>query len=210
MTVNQRHDQSLSVQLSFEGYWHCGGGMTRGASKDASVVRDSSGLPYMPGRTLKGVLRDAARDASLSEMVTQGEVGALFGVASAGEAFGSVQGGLTFSNAELPAEWGPWARSIAAGGGWIGSLAPLFTTLQATAIDERGAASEASLRAMEVVVPMDLNASIEPRHDGSGAALPANWKAVLRRVLPFVTHLGLGRRRGLGRVRLVEVGASCP
>src|SRR5690625_450439 len=48
-----------TLQIQIFSYWHTGSGMGKGPELDATVIRDSTGLPYLPGRTIKGLLREA-------------------------------------------------------------------------------------------------------------------------------------------------------
>lgn len=44
--------------------WHCGSGNERRGDMDRLVARDADGLPYIPGKTIKGVWRDACELAA--------------------------------------------------------------------------------------------------------------------------------------------------
>ena len=55
----------MRYKIEFFSYWHCGSGQTAGADVDELVVRDVSGLPFVPGRTLKGLLREAVTNILL-------------------------------------------------------------------------------------------------------------------------------------------------
>lgn len=44
--------------------WHCGSGNERRGDLDRLVARDANGLPYIPGKTIKGVWRDACELAA--------------------------------------------------------------------------------------------------------------------------------------------------
>lgn len=60
-------DSSLvkyDLTVSFLGYWFVGTGRESGAYSDESVLRDSSGFPYVPGKSLKGVFREAFASAA--------------------------------------------------------------------------------------------------------------------------------------------------
>lgn len=50
---------TLTYSLSFYSEWHCGSGLAAGADVDALVVKDRDGLPYVPGKTIKGLVREA-------------------------------------------------------------------------------------------------------------------------------------------------------
>src|SRR5690606_24392052 len=47
------------IELELLSPWHVSSGRGRGASADLTVVRSSGGLPYLPGRALRGLLREA-------------------------------------------------------------------------------------------------------------------------------------------------------
>ncbi|MBQ9565166.1 MAG: hypothetical protein IJU98_06215, partial [Synergistaceae bacterium] len=47
-------------KICFESDWHIGSGAGIPGSVDRQVLRDENGLPFIPGKTLTGVLRDAA------------------------------------------------------------------------------------------------------------------------------------------------------
>ena len=48
------------LRLTFDSDWHVGSGAGILGSVDRQVLRDEEGFPYVPGKTLTGVLRDAA------------------------------------------------------------------------------------------------------------------------------------------------------
>ncbi|MDR3354889.1 MAG: RAMP superfamily CRISPR-associated protein [Synergistaceae bacterium] len=48
------------LEIKFETDWHVGSGAGIPGSIDRTVLRDESGLPYIPGKTLAGILRDSA------------------------------------------------------------------------------------------------------------------------------------------------------
>ena len=66
------------LKLTFESDWHIGTGAGIPGSVDRQVLRDGDGLPYVPGKTLTGILRDAAewvadiRDALKTQEQTNG------------------------------------------------------------------------------------------------------------------------------------------
>ena len=51
--------KTISYRIKFHSDWHCGSGLVAGADVDALVVKDKDGLPFVPGRTIKGMLREA-------------------------------------------------------------------------------------------------------------------------------------------------------
>lgn len=48
------------LRIEFQSDWHIGTGAGIPGSVDRQVLRDTQGLPYVPGKTLTGILRDAA------------------------------------------------------------------------------------------------------------------------------------------------------
>ena len=52
------------LKLTFKSDWHIGTGAGIPGSVDRQVLRDGDGLPYVPGKTLTGILRDAAEWAA--------------------------------------------------------------------------------------------------------------------------------------------------
>ena len=51
---------TINYELKFFDYWHVSSGLSGGAALDSYVVKDSAGLPYVPGKTIKGLVREAA------------------------------------------------------------------------------------------------------------------------------------------------------
>lgn len=52
----------LHYQIQFHTDWHCGSGLAAGADLDALVVKDKEDLPFIPGKTIKGLVREAVED----------------------------------------------------------------------------------------------------------------------------------------------------
>ncbi len=50
---------NLVLRVTFESDWHVGSGAGRPGDIDRMVLRDDEKLPYLPGKTLTGILRDA-------------------------------------------------------------------------------------------------------------------------------------------------------
>lgn len=49
-----------TLRVTMESDWHVGTGRGRSGGVDASVARDADGFPYLPAKTLTGILRDRA------------------------------------------------------------------------------------------------------------------------------------------------------
>lgn len=181
MTLNS------TLQMDITTYWHAGTGRGVSLQVDSLVRRDRSGLPILPGRTVKGLLRDAVSLAGEFGWIAPSEAERLFG--SSG-----TLGEILVSPARLPRD----AANLIVASDHL--RAGLFETLFSTAIDfESGTASRKSLRSMEVVVPLCLHATLsaDPALEG--------WLDSLRRSLPLLRAVGSHRNRGLGRIGRLEL-----
>ena len=113
------------LKLSLSSYWRVGSGKGAEAMADALVLRDEAGLPVIPGRTIKGLLRDAMALGTLSGTVSPEKVIQWFGSELPGEVssdsdqqersleegrFRSTEAALWFGSATLPKSWRDWAR----------------------------------------------------------------------------------------------------
>jgi hypothetical protein len=177
------------VEFDMLEYWHAGTGTGMGPHLDAVVTKSPAGLPVIPGKTVKGLLREAARTAEDWGDLPAGTTDRLFGVSSEEDA-PRAPGALWFTDARLPEEVEAWAR---AGGRAL--LSHLYPAIASTQLDENGIARDKSLRRIQVTVPMKLTALVEgPDEEG--------WVPTLTRTAPLVRSLGSHRHRGLGRVRV--------
>ena len=213
------------LEIRFHGYWHPGTGRGDGASADAIVHRDEGALPFLPGRTVKGLLRNAVRlgiQAGVEGLNAESEE-ALFGsrlpdppptgsrsqsasdnrVRSLEEHRHKTRpGALLVRSARLGkthdtrAQWITFARSEEG----RDLLANLVTTLSSTALDESGMARDSSLRTIEVFVPVTLYADLQVLAPEPGAPTPdIPWGAIGQATQLFLRAAGSHRNRGLGR-----------
>lgn len=197
-----------TLKIDMLGDWHIGAGREGGAYADALVIKDSNGLPYLPGRSLRGVLKQAFTEAAQRGWFGDSStayVDLLFG--REGTDGATAQGLLRVSNAELSdAEkqaivQQPSLRQF------------LFSTRASTAIDsDTGTAKNGSLRTLEVAVPMQLSAAIELNtQHAKFKELPFN-QAELAQLLDactaLISELGGHRQRGLGRCKIRVEGAA--
>lgn len=190
----------LLYRIQFYSEWHCGSGLSKGADIDSLVIRDEHGLPYIPGKTLKGLLRDAAETLCELGHATQDTVHTVFGVRAENSDTGSEPGVCFFANAELSRDLrdkllagkksGSGAESPDGGGKSLDAF--LFRGHSATAVDADGQAVEHSLRRVETVVPLTLFAKVADVPDNAAREL-------LEKCLKFTKRLGVNRNRGLGR-----------
>lgn len=173
---------NMNYKIEFFSNWHCGSGLAAGADVDALVVKDQNGLPFVPGRTIKGLLRDAATELGYAE----DSINKVFG--KSGERDNKT-GCAFFSNAELPEHE---AEEIVRG-----HLAPhLYQTFASTAIDDNGIAKDNSLRKIETVVPCTLYGTI--------SGIDSTDEDMIKKAMRFIKRMGTGRNRGYGRCKISE------
>ncbi len=195
----------LHIQL--HSFWHIGTGQGGGPGVDARIALTPNGLPCLPGKALKGLLRDAlSTGAGLDHLgISAGDVEEWMGTdiprksgsgapeedAAAYQEqarFRTRQGQVRVSSARLDQDgaWEIWAATDEGR-----TAAPLLRAqFASTRIQGDGTAAEGSLRSVELAVPLLLHASLQ----GPRAAVDA-----IERVLPLIRALGAHRSRGLGR-----------
>ena len=174
----------MKIKIEFFSDWHCGSGLTSGADIDLLCIKDENGLPYIPGKTLKGLFREAA-DIVINDDKFISEC---FGKESEKESSNNEKGICYFSNAEL-------SKNVKTD--LINNKSKinlLFRKISSTAIDENGIADEHSLRKIEVTIPLVLFAEISD--------LPDKYIPQMEKCLKFVKRIGTNRNRGLGRCNI--------
>lgn len=203
--------KTMTLEFTLLSYWHCSTGKGEGPGADLLAIRDASGLPYVPGRTVKGLLRHAVEWLDELEGVqvnAPNSATAIFGtgipdsggdkrVRKLEEARHSTQAGtVRVDSAELGADqaardqWRAWATDKAGK-----AMIPfLTTTVASTRMNEFGVAQDRTLRMVEVVVPLTLFAELESDEPGHLARI--------EQALPLLRELGTGRNRGFGRVHV--------
>lgn len=180
---------TINYKITFYSEWHTGSGLTSGSDLDALVIKDNDGLPFVPGKTLKGLFKEAAEEISRLAgpgYFTNGFVQEVFGFwndNNADEGQFPTRGAAFFSNAELP---GLLKQEI------VGcDLQPyLYRAVSSTAIEE-GVAKQGSLRRTQVAIPCELYAKV---HD-----VNEDYVSDLQKCFGWIKRLGLNRHRGLGR-----------
>jgi CRISPR/Cas system CSM-associated protein Csm3 (group 7 of RAMP superfamily) len=180
------------VKIDMLSYWVAGSGSGRARDVDAVIIRDKDNLPYIPGRTLRGLLREACQTAEDcgEHGVPAGTTNRLFGTASTlANPTRTIPGILSIDDSRLSstlsAKWRADTQSTGVG---------LVEVLSSTAIDDRGQADNHTLRSIEVAIPLSLTSQITGPDD--------DWTEVLEGVLPLLRQLGSHRHRGLGRCRV--------
>ena len=49
---------TLKYKLQFFDYWHLSSGLSAGAKLDSTVTKDDNKIPYAPGKTIKGLVKE--------------------------------------------------------------------------------------------------------------------------------------------------------
>ena len=171
---------TLKYEVKFLDYWHLSSGLSAGAKLDSTVVKDKDGLPYLSGKTLKGLVREMAELLKEESFVKScfGDEGVDMGI-------------CYFSNATLPSTISKEIKEH-------NLQERLYDVLASTKIGEKDIAVTNSLREIEVVVPISLEGYIDD--------LPTEYKEQLIASLKMIKRMGLNRNRGLGRCEItVEV-----
>ncbi len=176
--------------------WLIAGGDSTLGTADMAPMRDAEGLPFVPGRTIRGLLREAMAivdDALASERgeLQAGQTERLFGTRKQdGGAGESRDGTVRIGDALLPEEV---AGALRAEGG---DPQDLLLSICRTALDgQTRSAKKGSLREMEVVMAgLQLAADIQCETETD-----LRWLAF---AAGLVRSLGHSRSRGLGRCRL--------
>ncbi len=173
----------LNYTIQFYSDWHCGSGLAAGADVDALAIKDKDGLPYVPGKTIKGLVREVIEDFYKDDL----DFDRLFGKS------GDMQGALFFSNAVISED----EKKVIVKNKWQKNL---YRSLASTAIDSNGIAVEHSLRKIEVAIPMILTGRI--------TGCDENEEKILIKGLGLIKRLGSNRSRGLGRCDIVKIDES--
>lgn len=182
-------------------YWRCGAGHGSGRLLDATVVKTPAGLPMIPGRTIRGLCRDAVARAEAFGHLPEGTTEAMFGSqrptagADTQSRFTTNSGAWTCSNATLGADWEAFAASTT----HKDVLSRFFDTHASTKLDEHRVAEGGTLRTVEVAVPCTLVCEWECEDDDLDVA------QILSACVGTIRSLGVARSRGFGRAR-VSVG----
>lgn len=202
------------LTLNIHTYWHAGTGRGAGPDLDAVVFLTPEGLPCLPGRTVKGLVRDGMARAEATGAIERGSCVRWLGsdpfvadqevsdterreAALEAARFLTTRGRLRFGTAELGRgdardQWRAWALARPR------EAQELRRSFASTRIDERGIAQDKTLRAVEVAVPMTLHAPVSPFT--AGEPEDQGWQDAVKSALRFVDALGSHRNRGFGRV----------
>jgi hypothetical protein len=211
-----------TLEIDILSWWHPGTGRGDGAITDAVVHLDDDGLPQLPGRTVKGLIRRAVLlgiDAGLPGLPDD-VVTSLFGsqipegihaddrIEALEEArFVSQKAALHISNARLgatadeQAAWRAWAHTNEDAPRWLETLVGDFSSTRL----QNGVAADQSLRNIQVLAPMKLHAFLTAEGNDFLTAEEVPWSSIHLALRLFLRSLGSHRNRGFGRARAALV-----
>lgn len=186
---------TLKYQIDFFSDWHCGSGLSSGADIDVLVIKDNNNLPFIPGKTIKGLVREAAEEIQrLSGKKDEEMIKQIFGYFEkdvSEKEIEAVKGECFFTNAILD-------ENLANGVLENDMMKFFYRTISSTQIDAEGVAEKHSLRKMQVTIPCTLKGEI--------LDVPKKFESDIEIALQFVKRLGQNRNRGLGRctIRVIK------
>lgn len=185
------------LRIDMHAEWLVSGERDRSSGADAAQVRDRDGYPYIPGRSVKGLLREGG-EMLVTCLGDRARLDLLRLFGSEADA-----GCIAVGDALLPRDTCDMLVEVAP----VDSAHPsdqLTTVLARTAIDpQTGSAKDHSLRFLEATIPglaLFSRLSVPEKADLDFLAAAAG----------LVKHLGSGRHRGLGRCALSVLEAGKP
>jgi len=180
----------IKYQIELLSCWHCGSGLDSGLTADLLVIKDENDLPYIPGKTIKGLLKDALREMMAFDKPLQDVINEVFGheEKEGDKVVRTYAGMASFSNATLPEEE---RKEITSNN----LQRYLYRNIASTAINEQGVAKAKSLRTMEVCIPVTLTGEIH------FDKISDDIQRELSNAMKWTRYLGSGRNRGLGRCK---------
>lgn len=204
--------RAATLIIDFKGFWLTGTGGAQGRKADVVLHRDRWGCPALPMTAVKGLLRETAQRLARAGAANwdKDKLGRMFGDQARERALeaGQVErygkedrerpGALAFEGeARLPKE----ARAWFAGADRAAARQRLSCLISSTAIDERGAAKDKTLRAIEAAVPLTLSGTVSwigvgPPEDGWVELIDAACAATLA----FGKLKGVGFGRAIARL----------
>lgn len=166
----------MKIKITFFDYWHLSSGISAGAELDSLVVKDEFNLPYVPGKTVKGLVREMA------ECIDIDKTNELFG--SEGDKMAKVY----FSNLVFKED----VHDYLVNNSELKDY--LYSKITSTKIDKKGIAQKDTLREIEVVIPLELYGNVECENSED--------YELIEKSIAMIKQIGLARNRGLGRCQI--------
>ena len=180
------------LTLDFRSYWRAGSGNSAGAYADALVIK-KNGLPYLPGKQLRGLLKKAFTTAQAAKWFTEQDdnlVEKLFGKEGV-----QGQGLLITPSATLSTAEHNWCTEDKE------RIKKLYRTINTQAVDSATSTTKiGSLRTMEVTIPLKLSTIISINQDVEHGLNTKDLKQWLNDCCCLITVIGADKNRGFGQV----------
>ncbi len=202
--------KTLEYKIKFYSFWHVGAGLTGTTYADDLVNKNEDGLPMIPGKTLKGIIRDAASHLESLQPFPNHFLKSAFGLIPKEK---RVNGDIVFS--ETDDEDSNGAHTFFSSAYISEALADALLSAKAetglyqlkasTKINKVGVAEDFSLRKMEMTIPLELHATIEYFGDSK------QWDSFcenMEKTMGFIKKMGANRHRGLGRCEFIITSKS--
>jgi CRISPR/Cas system CSM-associated protein Csm3 (group 7 of RAMP superfamily) len=180
-------------KIYFFDFWSTSSGLSGGALADSLCLKDKNGLPFLPGKTIKGLFREAAEILQNLNYdgIDNNFIFSVFGEPEHQDSDNNKEertiiASSFFTNASL--------NELTANGiiqqNYISNL---FEQIASTALEESGLAKKNSLRRIEYALPCTLYGKILD---------VGSYKTQLSLCASFIKRLGLNRHRGFGRCKI--------
>lgn len=180
--------KDICYKITLFSEWHTGSGLSSGSDLDALVIKDKDKFPFIPGKTLKGLLKEAAEELCKlqgSEPEKSPFITKFFGYFDGKEIDTSTvhtKGAAYFTDAVLSSSLKTQA---------VGLTDFFYRSMASTAIAENGVAVKNSLRKIQTTIPCELYSKIFYKDE--------SFNDELRLCMQWIKRLGQNRHRGLGR-----------
>jgi len=195
----------LKITIKFFDYWHCGSGESGGNEADSLVVKydkgDKKGLPYVPAKTLKGLMREMVEvyleDTNIT-YITCAELQKWFGNTSDKD-------NRCYEKNEVPDNQ---TETYLGNAEIIDNITRenihrLFKKFKNTKL-ENCIAKDGTLREIETVIPLELSTVFR------GIEADDKKLELLINAIQSIKRIGLNRNRGMGRCEVkVKETESC-
>jgi CRISPR/Cas system CSM-associated protein Csm3 (group 7 of RAMP superfamily) len=169
---------TLKYKIQFYDYWHLGSGLSNGAKLDNLVIKDSDNFPYIPAKTIKGLVKEMATTLDNQDFIN--------------DCFGSSEvnmGRCYFTNGTLKDKTIKEIKKF-------NLQDNLYNSIASTKIDSNGIAVNGSLREIEVTIPLTLQGQVDD--------ISENYIKEMKKSLKLIKRMGLNRNRGLGRCEFLD------
>lgn len=182
----------LLATIEMLSYWHAGTGLGLGVVADAATLKNSDQLPYLPGKTIKGLFKEAFNILEESGKIPNNTTQELFGEKTDTENTNDIanSGCTFFSNGNLSKNLAdelknnPQEREC------------LYETIAQTKLNDQGIAVNKSLRTIEVCLPVTMFSIIT--YDRQNP----HYEEYFNNAAKLIRNLGSHRNRGLGRCQI--------